>query len=63
MTAVIPHGGETEPKPVWAGQYALNGNGEMTGTHWINDAGYFVGLSALRTRIRWGWFITGPRVG
>ena len=23
--------------------YALNGNGEMTGTHWIHDGGYFVG--------------------
>jgi len=23
--------------------YALNGNGEMTGTHWIRDGGYFVG--------------------
>ncbi|MCO4826170.1 MAG: P1 family peptidase [Amylibacter sp.] len=43
VTAIIPRGGKIEPKPVWAGQYALNGNGEMTGTHWINDAGYFVG--------------------
>jgi D-aminopeptidase len=43
VTAIIPRGGLSEPKPVWAGQYALNGNGEMTGTHWINDAGYFVG--------------------
>ncbi len=43
VTAIIPRGGESEPRPVWAGQYALNGNGEMTGTHWINDAGYFVG--------------------
>ena len=43
VTAIIPRGGETIPKPVWAGQYALNGNGEMTGTHWINEAGYFVG--------------------
>jgi D-aminopeptidase len=43
VTAIIPRGDNTEPKPVWAGQYALNGNGEMTGTHWINDAGYFVG--------------------
>lgn len=42
VTAILPRPG-TEPKPVWAGQYALNGNGEMTGTHWINDAGYFVG--------------------
>ncbi|MEO9897629.1 MAG: P1 family peptidase [Paracoccaceae bacterium] len=43
VTAIVPRGDDTEPKPVWAGQYALNGNGEMTGTHWINDAGYFVG--------------------
>lgn len=43
VTAIIPRGDQTEPRPVWAGQYALNGNGEMTGTHWINDAGYFTG--------------------
>ena len=43
VTAIIPRAGLTEPRPVWAGQYALNGNGEMTGTHWINDAGYFMG--------------------
>ena len=43
VTAIVPRGGKTEPRPVWAGQYALNGNGEMTGTHWINDAGYFTG--------------------
>lgn len=42
VTAILPRPG-TEPRPVWAGQYALNGNGEMTGTHWINDAGYFIG--------------------
>ncbi|MEW2914950.1 P1 family peptidase [Leisingera sp. JC11] len=43
VTAILPRGDASEPKPVWSGQYALNGNGEMTGTHWINDAGYFVG--------------------
>lgn len=42
VTAILPRP-ETEPQPVWAGHYALNGNGEMTGTHWINDAGYFLG--------------------
>lgn len=42
VTAILPRPGAT-PMPVWAGQYALNGNGEMTGTHWINDAGYFTG--------------------
>ena len=42
VTAILPRPG-TVPMPVWAGQYSLNGNGEMTGTHWIHDAGYFVG--------------------
>ena len=42
VTAVIPRAGTT-PLPVLAGHYSLNGNGEMTGTHWIDDAGYFVG--------------------
>lgn len=43
VTAIVPRLDAGDPRPVWAGQYALNGNGEMTGTHWINDAGYFVG--------------------
>ncbi len=43
VTAIIPREDAGQPMPVWAGQYSLNGNGEMTGTHWINDAGYFVG--------------------
>ncbi|MEZ5773554.1 MAG: P1 family peptidase [Hyphomicrobiaceae bacterium] len=47
VTAVIPRSGETAPQPVWAGFHALNGNGEMTGTHWIEDAGYFIGPLAI----------------
>ncbi len=43
VTAILPLGRRTDPQPVWAGMYALNGNGEMTGTHWIRDGGYFVG--------------------
>ena len=45
VTAILPRGKQKEPGIVWAGQYNLsgNGNGEMTGTHWINEAGYFVG--------------------
>jgi D-aminopeptidase len=46
VTAILPRPG-TEPQPVWAGQYTLNGNGEMTGTHWINDAGYFLGPTLI----------------
>ena len=43
VTAILPRQDQGVPVPVWAGQYSLNGNGEMTGTHWINDAGYFIG--------------------
>lgn len=43
VTAILPVGKQSEPQPIWAGMYALNGNGEMTGTHWIHDGGYFVG--------------------
>lgn len=42
VTAILPRPGRT-PRPVWAGHFALNGNGEMTGTHWIKDAGFFIG--------------------
>ena len=43
VTAIIPRKDKDKPMPVLAGQYTLNGNGEMTGTHWVNDAGYFLG--------------------
>jgi D-aminopeptidase len=43
VTAVLPRGKRERPSPIWAGHFNLNGNGEMTGTHWINEAGYFIG--------------------
>ncbi len=43
VTSILPKGFDKEPQPVWAGLYALNGNGEMTSSHWIKDGGYFVG--------------------
>ncbi len=43
VTAVLPRDEAGNPQPVWAGQFTLNGNGEMTGTHWIDDAGYLIG--------------------
>ena len=47
VTAILPHGRSRTPRPVWAGFHALNGNGEMTGTHWIEHGGYFVGPVCL----------------
>ncbi len=43
VTAILPRGFDETPRPVWAGQFSLNGNGEMTGTHWVKDGGYLVG--------------------
>ncbi|MBN9045976.1 MAG: P1 family peptidase [Rhizobiales bacterium] len=43
VTAILPRGHAREMRPVWAGFHALNGNGEMTGVHWINHAGHFYG--------------------
>ena len=42
VTAILPRSRREQNLPVWAGHFNLNGNGEMTGTHWINDAGYFM---------------------
>ena len=36
VTAILPRGRQRTPKPVWAGQFSLNGNGEMTGVHCVS---------------------------
>ena len=38
VTAILPHGKEFHP--CYANFYALNGNGDMTGTHWITESGF-----------------------
>lgn len=38
VTAILPRGREFDP--VFAATYALNGNGEMTGIHWIEESGF-----------------------
>jgi len=43
VTAILPHPAADAPTPVFAGVHRFNGNGEMTGTHWIEDGGYFLG--------------------
>ncbi|OOG71295.1 aminopeptidase [Sinorhizobium sp. A49] len=43
VTAILPHAGSDVPVPVYAGVHRFNGNGEMTGTHWIEDGGFFLG--------------------
>lgn len=43
VTAIHPRPPEGGPRPVYAGIHRLNGNGEMTGSHWIEDGGHFTG--------------------
>ena len=43
MTAILPRGQATTNKPVFAGVFSLNGNGEMTGAHWIEESGFLEG--------------------
>jgi D-aminopeptidase len=68
VTAVFPRG-KRSPDPVFAGFFALNGNGEMTGTHWIAESGFLwgpvmitntmsVGVvrdAAISSMVRQGW--------
>src|SRR5512146_2881717 len=42
VTAVFPRG-KRSSDPVFAGHFALNGNGEMTGIHWLAESGFLWG--------------------
>ncbi len=46
ITAIWPRG-RADRAPVFAGQFALNGNGEMTGAAWIAESGYLDGPALL----------------
>ncbi|WP_170290008.1 DmpA family aminopeptidase [Qipengyuania gaetbuli] len=41
VTAILPRGKAYDP--VFAGWYALNGNGELTGTTWVEESGWLEG--------------------
>ena len=43
VTAVLPRGDNSYLDPVFAGWYSLNGNGEMTGTTWVEESGFMEG--------------------
>lgn len=42
VTAVLPRG-KASHDPVFAGWFPLNGNGEMTGTAWVDESGFLEG--------------------
>jgi len=43
VTAVLPRGKDTMNDPVFAGWFSQNGNGEMTGTTWVEESGFLEG--------------------
>ncbi|MGV6872148.1 DmpA family aminopeptidase [Pseudochelatococcus sp. B33] len=65
VTAVLPRSGAEVVNPVWAGFFSQNGAGEMTGTHWVREAGWLSGPIVLTNTFSMGlahhaaarWFI------
>src|SRR5215471_20055158 len=43
VTAVFPRGKDVRDAGVFAGWWSLNGNGEMTGTTWVEESGFLEG--------------------
>ena len=43
VTAILPRGRTAGGDPVMAGWFTLNGNGEMTGTTWLEETGFLRG--------------------
>ena len=43
VTAILPRGKARGAEPVYAGWFSQNGNGEMTGTTWIEESGEMSG--------------------
>ena len=43
VTAILPRGKQSATSPVFAGWFSLNGNGEMTGTTWVEESGFLEG--------------------
>ena len=43
VTAILPRGKDSMTNPVFAGWFSQNGNGEMTGTTWMEESGFLEG--------------------
>ena len=43
VTAILPRGKQSSNDPVFGGWFSLNGNGEMTGTTWLEESGFLEG--------------------
>src|SRR5262245_6964916 len=48
VTVIMPRGnGDEARNPCFGGFFSLNGNGDMTGTHWLEESGFLDGPVAL----------------
>src|SRR5438270_13145896 len=47
VTAILPRGHTAMNDPVFGGYFSLNGNGEMTGTAWLEESGFLEGPIVL----------------
>lgn len=47
VSAILPRADLTIDQAVFAGLYSLNGNGELTGSHWIEESGLLEGPITL----------------
>ena len=47
VTIILPRGKDTLNHSVFGGWFSLNGNGEMTGTTWLEESGFLEGPIAL----------------
>jgi len=43
VTAILPRGSQSMSDPVFAAWFTENGNGEMTGTTWVEESGFLEG--------------------
>jgi D-aminopeptidase len=43
VTAILPRGRQSMDDPAFAAFFSLNGNGEMTGTTWVEESGFLEG--------------------
>jgi D-aminopeptidase len=53
VTAIFPRG-KASNDPVFAAFATLNGNGEMTGTHWLRESGFLAGPVTLTNTLSVG---------
>lgn len=47
VTAILPRADGAVPAPVWAGMHSFNGAGELTGSHFVAEFGWFLGPICL----------------